>query len=58
LEDLIPIIDGLRNKRKIVGDVLFSVLRTEGEKEKEEFCTNCHGVGALRRDGGKAHKKA
>ncbi len=47
LEDLMPIIDGLRNKRKMVGDVLFSVLRIEGEKEKEEFRTNCHGVGAL-----------
>jgi hypothetical protein len=34
-----PIIDGLRNKRKMVGDVLFSVLRIEGEKEKEEFRT-------------------
>jgi len=43
LEDLIPIIDGLRNKRKMVGAVLFSVLRIEGEKE---------------RDSGKAHKKA
>jgi hypothetical protein len=39
LEDLMPIIDGLRNKRKVVGDVLFSVLRIEGEKEKEEFRT-------------------
>jgi hypothetical protein len=58
LEDLMPIIDGLRNKRKVVGDVLFSVLRIEGEKEKEEFRTNCHGVGALRRDVGKAYKKA
>jgi hypothetical protein len=42
LEDLMPIIDGLRNKRKVVGDVLFSVLRIEGEKE---------------RDGGKAYKE-
>jgi len=42
LEDLMPIIDGLRNKRKMVGAVLFSVLRIEGEKE---------------RDGGKAYKE-
>jgi hypothetical protein len=44
LEDLIPIIDGLRNKRKVVGDVLFSVLRIEGEKEKEEFRTKLESL--------------
>jgi hypothetical protein len=44
LEDLMPIIDGLRNKRKMVGDVLFSVLRIEGEKEKEEFRTKLESL--------------
>jgi hypothetical protein len=44
LEDLMPIIDGLRNKRKMVGDVLFSVLRMEGEKEKEEFRTKLESL--------------
>ena len=44
LEDLIPIIDGLRNKRKVVGDVLFSVLRIEREKEKEEFRTKLESL--------------
>ena len=44
LEDLMPIIDGLRNKRKVVGDVLFSVLRIEGEKEKEEFRTKLESL--------------
>lgn len=44
LEDLMPIIDGLRNKRKTVGDVLFSVLRIEGEKEKEEFRTKLESL--------------
>jgi hypothetical protein len=39
-----PIIDGLRNKRKMVGDVLFSVLRIEGEKEKEEFRTKLESL--------------
>lgn len=42
LEDLIPIIDRLRNKRKVVGDVLFSVLRIEGEKE--EFRTKLESL--------------
>ncbi|WP_448588182.1 hypothetical protein [Thermocrinis sp.] len=37
VEELIPIIDELRNKRKTVGDILFSTLRIEEEKEKEEF---------------------
>ncbi len=44
LEDLMPIIDGLRNKRKIVVDVLFSVVRIEGEKEKEEFRTKLESL--------------
>lgn len=44
LEDLMPIIDGLRNKRKMVGDMLFSVLRIEGEKEKEEFRTKLESL--------------
>jgi len=44
LEDLMPIIDGLRNKRKMVGDVLFSVLKIEGEKEKEEFRTKLESL--------------
>lgn len=44
LEDLMPIIDGLRNKRKIVGYVFFSVLRIEGEKEKEEFRTKLESL--------------
>jgi len=44
LEDLMPIIDGLRNKRKMVGDVFFSVLRIEGEKEKEEFRTKLESL--------------
>ena len=44
LEDLMPIIDGLRNKRKVVGDVLFSVLRIEREKEKEEFRTKLESL--------------
>lgn len=44
LEDLMPIIDGLRNKRKTVGDALFSVLRIEGEKEKEEFRTKLESL--------------
>ncbi len=37
VEDLIPIIDELRNKRKTVGDILFSTLKIEGGKEGEEF---------------------
>jgi hypothetical protein len=44
LEDLMPIIDGLRDKKKMVGDVLFSVLRIEGEKEKEEFRTKLESL--------------
>jgi hypothetical protein len=44
LEDLMSIIDGLRNKRKMVGDVLFSVMRIEGEKEKEEFRTKLESL--------------
>jgi hypothetical protein len=44
LEDLMPIIDGLRNKRKMVGDVLFLVLRIEGKKEKEEFRTKLESL--------------
>jgi hypothetical protein len=44
LEDLMPIIDGLRDKKKMVGDVLFSVLRIEGEKEKEELRTKLESL--------------
>jgi hypothetical protein len=44
LEDLMPIIDGLRSKRKMVWDVLFSVLRIEGKKEKEELRTKLESL--------------
>jgi len=37
VEELTLIIDEIRNKRKTVGDILFSTLKIEGEKEREEF---------------------